>query len=341
MNEEPSGVRTIAGTLTLQTDSGWEHRPLGNLSHGMLAEQGRACLRVLAAEGVNPAVGNRLAQAIDILEQARTGARVPSPTDPEFNTHSAAAMRAVLEAIAIIEARIGQHPHRALFTPQRLSQLVSGHLIAPVGQINDAGANFRFETYIGALLARGGVNVSSAEPDWRIPYFKPETIGLAVKRMNAPTENAAWNLLRDAGHQLRAQSLRGIAVVNVESLIAGIPSSIDAETFGAIFNERLSDLHSRLLKLERYENVIGVMLTGIIAEWVFPASGKPQLFLAFPMQMIGFSDLEPEERFNEFWKVNVVPRMRNTMSLVSGLVTTDKSAFDLARAGLLPHQGVR
>ncbi len=291
---------------------------------------------MLARFGVNPMPGNRLELAWKTLQECRTPGRL---ADPETRRRIAEALHAVFQAVTIIEGHRHDLSHGGgrdrppLFTGWQLAQLVDGAL--PMASRGDRPADHRFECFIGALLRMSALSVTRAEPDWRILYRNDEAIGVAVKRLSSPTVEAALRLIKKGAGQLRRQGLRGLVVLNIEGLVQGIPTDTDIDTFRDAFNGRLRELHDSLDRLVRYPELVAVMFTGIISGWVTPEDRPATFHFSHPVQVIGFSDLEPTEHFDEFFRHGLMPRMNNAMTRVTDLV----SPRWLSSAGALVLEG--
>ena len=298
--------------------SGWETRPLGTMSPSVLHMQGTRAILMLREFGVPLPASNRLEIAVELLSRVHKSGLIPSVSTPELNAKILAAMRAVHEAVTVLEARrslsIQGHP----FTQSRLQLLVEGPLETKPGTFDDA-ANRRFETVIASLMALGGIGVSAGEPDWRIRYFD-EQLGVAVKRLNATTTMAAAKLIRKGAHQIRHQGMRGIVVLNVEHLINELPGNLSAAEYGECFNAKLVELHEYMDTMVRYPAVIAVLLTGIVGRWAFGADGSLDLHWSHPFQLVGFSDIEPAERFDQYFSQQFAPRYRNALKRVAAIV---------------------
>ena len=311
-HDMPNGMMTT----TPDAFAPWVLRPLGAISETVLRARGAEVLRHLVRLGVDASCGNRIAEAVTILDQVSRDELVPSVDNIAANQLIIAAMRAIYEAVIIVDARLRDSPQSHLFTNDRLRSLVKGALQSGA---SDAAANRRFEAFFAALLVTGGFTVQSAEPDWRIQYFD-ETLGIAVKRLNASTTDAAQNLLRNGARQIKRQSLRGIVVLNVERLIHELPGGLDAAEYGVLFNEKLRGLQEQFDHLARYPSLIALVLTGLAARWTFPIRATAGLLWSTPFQCIGFSDIEPAERFEEFFVRQFAPRFRNAINSFERIV---------------------
>jgi hypothetical protein len=299
----------------LQDDGrGWERSALGGLSPSFLAIIAGKIETVLRASGIATPPSNRLEQARRVLESVSSRddsepKLVPDPESAALNVSIVAATRAVFEAAAIVDAVISTPNQRAIFDRLRLRQIVKGRLVSDAGQGDDP-ANRRFETFLAAVMVRGGITVRGGEPDWRLPYYGTE-LGIAVKRLNVPTVDAAKNLVLKAAEQATRNNIRSLVVLNIEALVEGIPADLDAESFGTVFNGRLKALHDQFDELDKFPHLVGALFTGIVGQWVFPKDAKPQLYFSTPSQLVGFTDVEPFPRFKEYFIDGFAPRFKN------------------------------
>lgn len=311
----------------------WAMSPLGRLSHTVMESRGEEILSMLPGFGVDPRPGNRLEAAWKTLQRHRTPDAL---SDPGARARIADALHAVFQAVTIVEghrhdlAQGGGRDRAPLFSVWQLSQLVDGAL--PTTERGDRPADHRFECFMGALFRLSALHVSRAEPDWRVLYRNGEILGVAVKRLNAPTAEAALRLIKKGAAQLRRQKLRGIVVLNVEGLVQGIDTDTEVEAFGQAFNARLKALQDSLDSLVRYPELVAVMFTGIISRWITPADKPPTFHFSHPVKVIGFSDVESPDHFDAFFRYGLMPRMDNALTHVTDLVSPRWLSVNSARS---------
>jgi hypothetical protein len=262
-------------------------RPLGDISHSILAGRGRQILERLAEEGVLLPLDHRLSQAIRYLDVPEDGA--PSIHEAERAAIMAAATGALLEALAVMEAHRASRSQRHLFTTERLRQLVQGRLLVPSGTRDD-DANRRFETYVAALLVMGGFTVYDAEPDWHVLYANGERLGLAVKRINTGSERAIRDRVQEAAAQIARAKVRGLVVVNVNTLTSDLAPGLPPQEFGQAFDAAAAHVLSRLGALADRAHIVGAYLFGSGMQFKFDDDGAASLHMAVVHKILPLGD---------------------------------------------------
>jgi hypothetical protein len=167
-------------------------------------------------------------------------------------------------------------------------------------------------------VSKGGIAVRAVEPDWRIPYYDSE-LGIAVKRLDVASPDAFFRRVKAGAWQIKAQGIRGIVMLNVDVLVGDLSVDVDAASYGAAFNERLGAFQESLDDRAPYPSLIGVALTGMVGQWLFPPGKGPQFYSTVPFQLIGFTETEPEERFDQFFRHGYMPRLRIAIEAIAAI----------------------
>jgi hypothetical protein len=306
----------------------WMLRPLGDISHTILADRGHQILERLAEVGVPLPLDHRLAQAIRYLDVPENGS--PTASEPERATTMAAATAALLEALAVVEAHRASRSQRHLFTLDRLRQLVQGRLVVSTGS-HDDDANRRFETYVAALLVMGGFAVSDAEPDWHVLYANGEWLGLAVKRINTASERAIRDRVQEAARQIERAKLRGLVVINVDALTGDLTPGLPPEEFGPAFDAAAAHVLSRVGALADRAHIVGAYLFGSGMRFRFAEDGAASLHMAVVHKVLPLCDDAELPALGPF-----LERMQLKVRLALQGITTLASPGSRGTTGL-PH----
>ena len=142
-----------------------------------------------------------------------------------------------------------------------------------------------------------------------------------MKRMQSMDPGELVRDMRKGATQIAQQGLRGFLAINIDGYLDSLPLDEGlAEAIGERFNESVSEAHRAFMQLTDRPAVIGVVLFGTRAAWVF---GDPKATIRWtnPMQWVCFSELEPEERFRDFFVVHFAPRLEAGLVRVSALLS--------------------
>lgn len=302
--------------LTLQYASGWRNLGVPRVNTYTLARRGEEVLAHLGQRGVRLPPGNRVQLAIRTIDRLNANSLVPSEDDPSTCRETGEALRTLWEAFFIMHAALDRKWQRDPFPNELLRYMLKGAPIAQ-GESNPDARAKEFELYVAAMFAAARADVQAGEPDLRFLYHG-EYLGVAAKRVRSVEIDTLVKDMRDGGDQIARQGLRGFLALNLDAYLDSLDITVAGEALGASFNRSVEAAHGELLRLT-YRPIIGVMILGNRVEWVFDEA-KPSIRWTSPTQVLGFSELEPEERFREYFDTHFTPRLEAGLSRVAALV---------------------
>lgn len=304
--------------LRLDYDSGWGGLAVPRINTHTLARRGEEVLAKLAEAGVRLPPGNRIQLAIRTLDELNADRIVPAPDDPESLESTTSAFRTLWEAFFIMNAALERPNARKAFPASQLRYLVKGAPIAR-GESSSHARDRQCEMFVAAILTTGGAEVFVGEPDLRFLYHR-ERVGIAVKRMHSMAPDELFKDIKKAAEQIGNQNLRGYVAVNLDSYLDSLTVERLSDAVGHSFNDRISQAHDALVRLADRPAVIGALFFGTRLVWEFGGE-KPNMRWANPLQWISFSELEPEERFREFFQVHFTSRLNAGLDRISALLS--------------------
>jgi hypothetical protein len=302
--------------VILQFNSAWDTLGIRRASTHKLARRGEELLAYLKRH-VRLPPGNRIQLAIRTIDQLNAHRIVPTPGDTAVLETTTAALRTLWDAFFIVHAAVERRHQPYLFPAAELRYLLKGATIGR-DESNREARNHQCEMFVAALLATGGAHLQRGEPDFRLLYHG-EYVGVAVKRMKSAEPEALLRELRDGATQIASQNLRGFVAFDLDEYLDSLTLETLPEAVGASFNENIAAAHDALRTCGDRTAVIGVLLFGTRVAWVFD-SEKPLIRWVNPLQWLGFSEVEPEERLREFFDVYFKPRLKAGFERINALV---------------------
>jgi len=121
----------------------------------------------------------------------------------------------------------------------------------------------------------------------------------------------------DGAKQLQANGVDGLVVVNVEPLLANLPSEGPAVELGRRFDEQVAPLHGLLPRLAQKARVVGVLGAGTVPEWVF-GGPRPRLSVGWFIQFRWFFDKPDEQARIEAFAEGMRGRMDERLAAAFG-----------------------
>lgn len=301
---------------TFDYASSW-HNLNRALDTRMLAHRGGEILRFLDRLGVRVPPSNRLQEAVKTINLLNDGKLVPTPGDRGVLERTSEAMRALWEALFIMHAIITRRQVQA-FPRSSLRYLLKGALVSR-GESNSEAANRRFELYVTAALVLSGVEVMAVEPDLKMRYYD-EYLGIAAKRVHVISTSGLFEHLKDGAGQIANQGMRGMLALSLDPWLDSLNTNGDPEAVGESFNLAVAEVHRLFERLGDRPAAIGAMLFGTRLGWTFECE-KPAIQSSWPLQVVGFMDLESQGRFHDFFEVGLYPRVYNAVREVAALVS--------------------
>jgi hypothetical protein len=261
-------------------DQRWRYKHHGSLGSTALVVLAEGMVRALKAAGVPLSPGNRADRALEIIRQSHDGRLKVTRDDPQTRALIAGAIRDTWEFYLI-----------ACSLPRERSADLDGKLKVMLqgSEKSNKPRDFQFEQLVGALFAMAEVPAQPLEPDLRFT-FRGEDWGVAVKRVRSAGQLAPRTT--KARKQLEQQHLRGLIAVNVDAFLGQVPASGDSAVVGRAFDKAVARLHRLLPELAEQRSLLGIMIIGAVAGWVFDGE-KPRVF--HPLIFQG-RPLEDEER---------------------------------------------
>jgi hypothetical protein len=124
--------------------------------------------------------------------------------------------------------------------------------------------------------------------------------------------------MKKGAEQIAAQGIRGFVAMNLDAYLDSLTLDELPDAVGQSFNDRVSEAHDAFMRLADRPAAIGALLFGTRVDWVFGGE-KPTIRWVNPLQWIGFSELEPAERFREFFDTNIKPRLEAGLGRIGAL----------------------
>jgi hypothetical protein len=305
-------------TPPLEYASPWLNLAIPRVNTNTLAERGREVLTHLKQRGIALPHGNRLQVAISTIDRLNANLIVPTPEDPSACRATTEALRTLWEAFFIMHAALARDWHPNPFPNETLRYLLEGAPDAS-DDTNPLPRSKQFELYVAAWLATGRAEVRSGEPDLRLLYYGTY-LGIAAKRLQTTGTVRLLKIMKEGGKQLAQQGMRGFVALNLDAYMDSLDSTAVGEDLGASFNASVAEAHRQMLRLNDRPAVIGVMLLGYRCDWLF-GDGRPTLRWVYPFQVYAFSDLEPVDRFREYFETHFRPRLQDGLRTVLALVS--------------------
>lgn len=265
-------------------------------------------LRHLEQLGVRIPPGNRLARASRLLEEVNSGKHALTPDGEHLLKRVGDAQRTVTEQYMIARAvRRARSP-----TDDKLEEMLGGAEIEE-DERNPIARNTQFELYVTAILAMGGATVTLAEPDILMVYDSEE-VGVAAKRLSSPKQ--LRRRLEEGLKQIERSGRRGFVAINVDIFVKQMSAREDPAAVGSEFDKRLAEVHREAGRLaHKTTSLLGVLIFGYAAEWIFSEGEKPKLDMSsFQQHLLIADDASENERgerfFRELW-ARIDERLRN------------------------------
>ncbi len=313
--------------LLLERDSGWYNLGVPRVHTGILARRGEEILKLLAKRSIKIPAGNRIDEAIKTLDKLSDRKWIPSEKEREKGEAVLEAIRTLWEAFLIVDAAYSRPWERATpFTNDVLKYLLEG---APTSKAdaNPRARDIQFEMYIAALFTLARADILPGEPDLRFLYHG-EYLGIAAKRVRSLKVDTLREAMAYGGKQLANHKLRGFLALNVDAHLDNFTLSSDATASGRSFNQQIAHVHEEFRKMTNRPAVIGIILLGNRAEWIFDGAQKPTIRWNSPMQVLGLSDLESDERLREYFDQHFAPRLQDGLRRVARLVSGENGTTD-------------
>ena len=245
-------------------------RPLPRLGSSGLLSRLTVALEYLEHIDIRVPTNGRARSAARLLERLGEGREVIEAGNLTRLRLIEAAHRTAWEVSLIAYARYVATRGANPFPDDRLQVMMRGAELPE--RFGTQARDAQFEMYVGAMLRLGGADVRQGEPDLRL-LFGPERVGIAAKRVSSCEPTQMRRHLNKAADQILAADMRGFIAINLDSrfLEMALPRSEPDRiaAFEGIFDE----LASYEEALRQQQHVLGLMVYGYLAEWVFHDTG--------------------------------------------------------------------